>query len=111
MDNIERVRLAIEQDRRMTVRELEEDLGIPKTIIWEILTPNLQMTHVCAKFISKLLSAEQKKLSLEIAQDNLEMVNNDDTVLKKVITGDESWVYGTSMSKQCEVNVDCVFRL
>ena len=32
LDNIERVRLAIEQDHRMIVRELEEDLGIPKTI-------------------------------------------------------------------------------
>ena len=52
------------------------------------------MTRVCAKFIPKFVSAEQKKLRLEIAQDNLEMVNNDDTVLKKVITGDESWVYG-----------------
>ena len=94
LDNIERVRLTIEQDRYMTVRELEEDLGIPKTIIWEILTSNLQMTRVCAKFIPKVLSAEQKRLRLEIVQDNLEMVNNDDTVLKKVITGDKSWVYG-----------------
>ena len=94
LDNIERVRLAIEQDRRMTVWELEEDLGIPKSIIWEILTSNLQMIRVCAKFVPKLLSAEQKKLRLENAQDNLEMVNNDDTVLEKVITGDESWVYG-----------------
>lgn len=94
LDNIERVRLAIEQDRRMTVRELEEDIGIPKTIIWEILTSNLQMTRVCAKFIPKLLSTDQKQLRLEIAQDNLEMVNNDYTLLRKVITGDESWVYG-----------------
>ena len=59
--DIERVRLAIEQDRRMTVWELEEDLGIPKTIIWEILTSNLQMTRVGAKFIPKMLNAEQKK--------------------------------------------------
>ena len=94
LDNIERVRLAIEEDRRMTVMELEEDLEIPKTIISEILTSNLQMTRVCAKFIPKLLGAEQKKLRLEIAQDNLEMANNDDTMPKKVITGDKSWVYG-----------------
>ena len=93
-DNIERVRLAIEQDRRMTVRELGEDLGIPKTIISEILTKNLGMKRVCAKFIPKLLTAEQKNIRLEIALDNLEMVNNDDNMLRKVITGDESWVYG-----------------
>ena len=48
LDNIERVRLAIEGDRRLTVRELENDLGIPKTTVWEILNEILGMTRVCA---------------------------------------------------------------
>ena len=48
LDNIERVRLAIEGDRRLTVRELENDLGIPKTTVWEILKEILGMTRVCA---------------------------------------------------------------
>jgi len=78
----------------LTVRELESDLGIPKTTVWRILTENLAMARVCAKFIPKLLSAEQKNLRFEIAQDNLEMISNDKNVLKKIITGDESWVYG-----------------
>ena len=47
-ENIERVRLAIEGDRRLTVRELENDLGIPKTTVWEILNKILEMTRVCA---------------------------------------------------------------
>ena len=37
LDNIERVRVAIEGDRRLTVRELENDLGIPKITVWEFL--------------------------------------------------------------------------
>ena len=92
--NIERVRLAIEGDRRLTVRELKNDLGIPETTVWEILNKILGMTRVCAKFIPKLLTTEQKDLRSEIAQDNLEMVSDDENVLKKVISGDESWVYG-----------------
>ena len=48
LDNIERVRLAIEEDRRLSVRELENDLGIPKTTVWEILNKILGMTRVCA---------------------------------------------------------------
>ena len=48
LDNIERVWLAIEGDRRLTVRELENDLGIPKTTVWEILNKILEMTRVCA---------------------------------------------------------------
>ena len=31
---------------------------------------------------------------MTFAQDNLKIVSNDENVLKKVITGDESWVYG-----------------
>ena len=48
LDNIERVRLAIEGDRQLTLRELENDLGIPKTTVWEILNKILGMTRVCA---------------------------------------------------------------
>ena len=48
LDNIQRVRLAIKGDRRLTVRELENDLGIPKTTVWEILNKILGMTRVCA---------------------------------------------------------------
>ena len=83
-ENIERVRLTIEGDRRLTVRELENDLGIPKTTFWEILNKILGMTRVCVKFIPKLLTTEQKDLSSEIAQDNLEMVSvsDDENVLE-----------------------------
>ena len=48
LDNIERVRLVIEGDCRLTVRELENDLEIPKTTVWEILNNILGMTRVCA---------------------------------------------------------------
>ena len=48
LDNIERVRPAIKGDRRLTVRELENDLRIRKTTVWEILNKILGMTHVCA---------------------------------------------------------------
>ena len=47
-DNIEGVRLAIEYDRRSTVRELENNLGITKATVWEILNKILGMTRVCA---------------------------------------------------------------
>ena len=61
-ENIERVRLAIEGDGRLTVRELDNDLRIPKTTVWKILNKILGMTRVCAKFIPKLLTTEQKDL-------------------------------------------------
>ncbi len=47
-------------------------------------------SQVCVKFIPKLLTEEQKTRHAEIAQDNLEMINNDENLLKKLMTGDES---------------------
>ena len=47
-----------------------------------------------AKFVPRLLSQEQKEFCAAVAQDLLETANNDPDFLKKVITGDESWVYG-----------------
>ena len=47
-ENIERVLLAIEGDRRLTVGELENHFGIPKTTAWEILKKISGMTRVCA---------------------------------------------------------------
>jgi hypothetical protein len=52
------------------------------------------MKHVAAKFVPRLLSQEQKEFRAEVAQHLLETANSDPDFLKKVITGDESWVYG-----------------
>lgn len=67
------------------------------------------MTLVCVEFIRKLLSAEQKNIRFDLTQDNLEMINYNENVLKKIITGDESWVYdratkqpSSQWKRQCE---------
>ena len=75
------------------MRELE-DLGIPRTIVSQILTEDPGKKRVAAKFVPWLLSRQQKEFRAAVAQYLLETANNDPNFLKKVITGDESWVYG-----------------
>jgi len=79
------------------VQELEEDLGIPQTIVSQILTEDLGK-----KFVPRLLSREQKEFCAAVAQDLLETTNNDPDFLKKVITGDESWVYGYDLETKAQ---------
>lgn len=102
-ENVERVRIAINKNRRLTVRELEEDHGIPKTIVSEILTQDLGMSRVAAKFVPRLLTQLQKNYRVEVAQDNLETIRNNLEFLKKVITGDESW--STAMTLRQKPNL------
>ena len=50
----------INKDQQLTIRELSTDLGIAKTIVSEILTWDLGMKRVMAKFIPQLLLLQQK---------------------------------------------------
>jgi histone-lysine N-methyltransferase SETMAR len=87
--NVEHVQAAINENRRLTLQDLEEDLGISQTVVSEILMEDLGMNRVVAKFIPRLLPQEQKEFRTEVAQDLLETSNSDPDFLKQVITGDE----------------------
>ena len=82
------------QDRRITVRELAGEVGVSIGSVHTILTADLGLRRMSAKFVPKLLTMEQKQLRMEIAQNMPECVENDSKFLNNVITGDESWVYG-----------------
>jgi hypothetical protein len=60
------------EDRRVTVQEIGDDIGISDGSAHAILTDDLGMCRVAAKFVPKLLSCEQKELRLDVAQDMLE---------------------------------------
>jgi hypothetical protein len=93
-ENVEHMQAAINENRRLTVRELEEDLGITQTIVSEILTKDLGKKCLAVKFVPWLPSQEQKEFCAEGAEDLLETTNIDTDFLQMVITGDEVWVYG-----------------
>ncbi|XP_076062446.1 protein GVQW3-like [Oratosquilla oratoria] len=44
--NVGSVKTAINENRRLTIRELEDDLGIPRTSVSEILTEDVGMARV-----------------------------------------------------------------
>ncbi|XP_053429152.1 protein GVQW3-like [Nycticebus coucang] len=89
-ENVERVRAAISKDQQLTVRELEADLGIPKTTVSEILTQDLGMKRVMAKCVPRLLLPEKKEHCATLANDMLQATTSESNFLKKIITIDES---------------------
>jgi predicted DNA-binding protein YlxM (UPF0122 family) len=76
------------------VREIADEVGISTGSAHSILREDLHMCRVVAKFVPKLLLQEQQELRLEVMRDMLECVNGDPEILKTMITGDETWVYG-----------------
>jgi histone-lysine N-methyltransferase SETMAR len=57
------------EDRRLTVREIADEVGFSRGSANTILTEDVGMRRVAAKFVPKLLSPEQQQLRLEVAQD------------------------------------------
>ena len=52
------------------------------------------MKHVCAKFVPRLLTDDQREHLQTIARDFFERSCEDVQFLKNTVTDDESWVYG-----------------
>ena len=91
-ENIDEVKKIVLVNRRITIREVVEDLNISIFSCHSIFTNDLGMTRVDAKFVPKLLNFDQKQHRMNIAQQILDFVRHDPNLLQRVITDDESWV-------------------
>ena len=93
-DHVDRVRAVIRGNRRLTVREDADEVGISIGSCHQIFTEKLQMPYVSAKFVPPLLTDDPKENRVEISQELLAGANGNENFLKNTITGDETWVYG-----------------
>ena len=64
-------------NRRITIREVAEDVGISVGSCHEIFSDNLGMRRVSAKVVPKLFNFDQKNRRMSIAQELLNDVNDD----------------------------------
>jgi len=88
-ENVEEVKKIVMENRRIT-REVVEDVSISVGSYHTIFSDVLGMKRVAAKFVPKLLNFDQKNCRMSIAQ---ELLNDDPDLLKRIITGDETWVW------------------
>jgi len=93
-DYVEKVLAVIRQNRRLTVREVAEEVGICKSSCHVILTDKLKMRRVAAKFVPRLLTNAQKENRVTVSQELFDRSNADENFLKNVIRADETWIYG-----------------
>jgi len=52
------------------------------------------MHRIAAKFVPRLLTPEQKEHHIAVCQEFRQNALDDPSFMSRVITGDESWVYG-----------------
>jgi len=71
------VREIIRADRRLTIREVAEKVRVAFGTCQKILTEDLQMSRVTAKFVPRLLTAEQKDDRVSVCTDLHDRAHND----------------------------------
>ena len=103
-ENVEKVKEMVMNDRRITIREVADDVGIWINPCHEIFSNVLGMKRVAEKFVPKLFNFEQKQRRMEVAQESLNEVNDDAELLKRIITGDETWVYGYDVETKSQLS-------
>jgi len=101
-DNVAKVNALVRSDRRLTIREMAEECNISFGSCQEILTEKLQMRRVAAKIVPKLLTEDQKQHRIHLSEELLQKANDDESFLKHVITGDETWVFGYDVETKAQ---------
>lgn len=90
---VERVRTVINEDRRQTLNELVERTGISKSSVHRVLSDELNMSRVSARWVPRLLKPEEKERRVRASESFLRRYEEDPGFLSRVITTDETWLH------------------
>jgi len=84
---------------------IEEALAINRETIRSILHEDLGKRKVCARFVPRELTEEQKGARLQHCRDLIETAKNDLNFVKTIVTGDETWCfqYGPESKRQSAI--------
>ncbi|UYV77117.1 hypothetical protein LAZ67_14003350 [Cordylochernes scorpioides] len=93
-EKVDKVLELVREDRRITVREVAKEARISFGSTQSIMKDILGVRRLNAVLVTKDLTFDQKNARKETASLNLEAKTNDPELLKRVITGDETWIYG-----------------
>jgi len=91
-ETIALIQETIRQDRRRTICDIAEEVDVGYGTCQRVLTEELGMQRVAAKFVPRILTAD--KMQQRVCTELRQLASDDETFLSRVITGDESWVYG-----------------
>lgn len=90
---VEKVSNLLRKDKRLSVRAIAEDLGTSKTTVHRILREKLGKRKLASRLVPRILSDEQKLYRQALCEDYLELYETDNSFVKNIVAGDETWVY------------------
>ena len=92
-DLVDKIRKFWDEDRRVSLLTVAAQFGVGEATVHRIVHEDLNMRKVCAKFVPRLLSDEQKERRVGDSKEMVELITSNPSVIDSLVTCDESWVY------------------
>ncbi|XP_063394736.1 histone-lysine N-methyltransferase SETMAR-like [Cydia fagiglandana] len=93
-ENIDKVEKLILEDGRVKVKSIAQVTNLSIGIVHDIIHDHLNMSKVSARWVPRMLTQLQKDMRVARCSDVIDLCGeNDDAVLQRIVTGDETWVH------------------
>ena len=93
-ENIRLLQNLVEEDRRVTIDEIANAVGITHGSAFSILTEDLRLSMLSARWVPKTLQENQLNQRADLSLAILTKMEANETIFfKGCLTGDETWFY------------------
>ena len=99
-ENIELVRLVINNDPHSTYNDIIAETTLSHGTIERIITDCLKMKKVTSRWVPHQLTDEQKQERVRLCRENLAKFRRGSWRLCDIITGDETWIYHRQIGRK-----------
>jgi len=93
-DLVPAVEETVHANRRVLLKQLEEQFNLSHGTIWDIVHESLGYRKVCSRWVPRQLTEDHKKPRMGASLTHLLRFNDHgEDFLEQIITGDETWVH------------------
>ena len=92
---ITQVEALLQEDARLTVRELADRTDSPSTTVFRVVKDDLALIRLSARWVPRLLTPAMKDTRANTARSNLQRIDEAggwEQFRQLIVTGDETWV-------------------
>ena len=80
----------MDKESRVSIETISAQFDVT---VHTIIREELNMWKICAKFVPRVLSEDQKERRCHESREMIKLIDSDPAVLDALVTNDESWIY------------------